>query len=202
MKIEPTDIPNRLGVMILPGTSLFPNALLPLYIFEPKYRQMLQAALEDHRMFAIAQMVSDTSAKDKICEVGGAGIIRACVMNPDGTSNLILQGVCRVRFLEWSHQFSYRQASLARLESSTPDLDQQEELTRLLRDCCRSLKQRGIQLPRQFEHYVLQIKDPEVLSDVMSSTLISDPGIRQNLLEELDVTTRVHRLVNCLSQQL
>ena len=40
--------------MPLPGAVLFPYALLPLYIFEPRYRKMLEQALQLHRMFCVA----------------------------------------------------------------------------------------------------------------------------------------------------
>ncbi|MFL6597797.1 MAG: LON peptidase substrate-binding domain-containing protein, partial [Chthoniobacterales bacterium] len=43
-------LPKQLPVMPLPGAVLFPHALLPLYIFEPRYRKMLEHALQRHRM--------------------------------------------------------------------------------------------------------------------------------------------------------
>ena len=47
-------LPKQLPVMPLPGAVLFPHALLPLYIFEPRYRQMLADALHSNRMFSVA----------------------------------------------------------------------------------------------------------------------------------------------------
>jgi Lon protease-like protein len=46
-------VPDEVPVMPLPGAVLFPRALLPLYIFEPRYREMLDRALQDHRMFCV-----------------------------------------------------------------------------------------------------------------------------------------------------
>ena len=46
-------LPEQLPVMPLPGAVLFPHALLPLYIFEPRYRKMLEHALRKHRMFCV-----------------------------------------------------------------------------------------------------------------------------------------------------
>ena len=87
------NLPEQVGVMVLPQTVFFPHHLLPLRIFEPRYREMLAKALESSRMFAVAmeQPGQPTSP------VGGLGLIRSCVTQPDGTSNLILQGVARVR---------------------------------------------------------------------------------------------------------
>ena len=49
-------IPSEVPVMTLPNATLFPQALLPLYIFEPRYRQMLVDMLHSHRMFSVASL--------------------------------------------------------------------------------------------------------------------------------------------------
>ena len=56
-KIE--DLPESVPVMVLPGVTLFPNALLPLYIFEPRYREMLEEALGSARIVAMAMPIDD-----------------------------------------------------------------------------------------------------------------------------------------------
>ena len=47
-------LPDQVPVMPLPGALLFPHALLPLHIFEPRYQEMLELALSEHRMFCVA----------------------------------------------------------------------------------------------------------------------------------------------------
>jgi Lon protease-like protein len=47
------DLPDEVPVMPLPGAVLFPHALLPLYIFEDRYRDMLEHALQRDRMFSV-----------------------------------------------------------------------------------------------------------------------------------------------------
>ena len=79
------DIPNEVAVMTLPNETLFPQALLPLYIFEQRYRRMLAEILHSHRMFVIAMQRRDFS-RECPSTVAGLGLIRVCVDNPDGTS--------------------------------------------------------------------------------------------------------------------
>src|SRR6266850_4519799 len=88
-------LPREVPVMILSNATLFPQALLPLYIFEPRYRRMLADALQTHRMFAIA-MQRPGRSRETPSTIAGLGLIRVSVDNPDGTSHLILQGVTRV----------------------------------------------------------------------------------------------------------
>ena len=52
--IPSLELPNEVPVMPLPGALLFPHALLPLHIFEPRYQEMLEHALREHRMFCVA----------------------------------------------------------------------------------------------------------------------------------------------------
>src|SRR5919109_2879420 len=94
-------LPEQAPVMPLPGTILFPHALLPLYIFEPRYREMLRYSLAQERMFCVALLRPERTewkSEDDFFDVATIGLIRACVGRGDGTSNLILQGLQRVRF--------------------------------------------------------------------------------------------------------
>ena len=61
--------------MTLPSATLFPQALLPLYIFEPRYRQMLADTLKHNRMFSVA-MQKPGRTRETPCPVAGLGLIR------------------------------------------------------------------------------------------------------------------------------
>src|SRR5437764_958264 len=97
-------LPEQAPVMPLPGAILFPHALLPLYIFEPRYRQMLVHALAHERLFCVALLRPERAEwkdEEDFFDVATIGLIRACVGRGDGTSNLILQGLQRVRYLHF-----------------------------------------------------------------------------------------------------
>src|SRR6187551_3884353 len=113
-------LPEQLPVMPLPGAMLFPHALLPLYIFEPRYRKMLEHALGEHRMFCVALIkpsCPDWHAPEDFFHRATAGLIRACVGRSDGTSNLILQGLQRVRFARFLQAKPFPLAEIESLES-------------------------------------------------------------------------------------
>src|SRR3954469_21509535 len=92
-------MPREVPVMTLPNATLFPQALLPLYIFEPRYRQMLAEALQSNRMFSVAMQKPGTTRESPV-PVAGLGLIRVAVDHRDGTSHLILQGIARVVLAE------------------------------------------------------------------------------------------------------
>ena len=99
MNIQEIKIPKEVPVMTLSQTVLFPQAMMPLFIFEPRYREMLSNVLEEDRIFAVAALddrEEDSETLETPCNIAGVGVIRACKQHPNGTSNLILQGLARV----------------------------------------------------------------------------------------------------------
>src|SRR3954447_5476042 len=115
-------LPDAVPVMPLPGALLFPHALLPLCIFEPRYRAMLARALAEDRMFCVTLIDSpgtDWDSSEDFRHVASVGLIRACVDRPDGTSNLILQGLQRVRFTGFRQEQPFPIAEIEPL-ASTP----------------------------------------------------------------------------------
>src|SRR5213596_501544 len=113
-------IPREVPVMTLPNATLFPQALLPLYIFEPRYRQMLADALHSTRMFSVAMQKPGT-ARETPSPVAGLGLIRVSVAHRDGTSHLILQGMTRVHLEETVRYKPYRIQRIRPME--TPPCD-------------------------------------------------------------------------------
>ncbi|PYK09701.1 MAG: hypothetical protein DME61_05830 [Verrucomicrobia bacterium] len=117
---SPVTLPKQLPVMPLPGAVVFPHALLPLYIFEPRYRNMLEHALRHHRMFCVTLIkpsCPDWHAPEDFFHLATVGLIRACVGRSDGTSNLILQGLQRVRFTSFEQETPFPIARIEIVES-------------------------------------------------------------------------------------
>lgn len=194
------ELPETLPVMVLSGVTLFPNALLPLHIFEPRYRAMLEESLGDCRMLAMA-MPRDEREKE-VEPIAGAGLVRACIRNDDGTSNLILQGVSRVRFTGWEQTEPFRIGRVEPLPSREGEGTDLAPLVTRLHALCSRFKEQGIELPTQFESYLNQITDVGVITDLVASTLVADPGIRQSLLEETEIPRRLEKLLAGLKIQL
>src|SRR5580658_3201860 len=106
------NLPDEVPVMTLPKIAFFPQALLPLHIFEPRYRRMLREVLASNRLLAVAGINPELADAQGQFEpphrVAGIGLIRACQKNGDGTSNILLQGLCRVEILDILADEPYR----------------------------------------------------------------------------------------------
>ncbi len=198
-------LPKQLAVMPLPGTVLFPHALLPLYIFEPRYREMLEHALQQHRMFCVALIkpsCPDWQAPEDFFHFATAGLIRACVGRGDGTSNLILQGLRRVRFTSFKQEKPFPIAGIDVVESRDPMTVETEALGTKVVELYGRLKQDRRPLPTKLDQYLSELRDLEMLADLTASAFVSDPLRRQRLLEEHSVNQRLRFLIKYLRDEI
>ena len=98
----------------LPNVVLFPNVLLPLHIFEDRYRAMVEDALGGDRI--IGMVLLRDRAQDRIDEaprvfpIGCSGVISHCTALDDGRFNIVLRGIEKFQILEEDHALAYRRA--------------------------------------------------------------------------------------------
>ena len=191
--------------MPLPGAVLFPHALLPLYIFEARYRKMLEHALRKHRMFCVTlvkPICPDWRAPEDFFHLATAGLIRACVERNDGTSNLVLQGLQRVRFTSFEQEEPFPIANIDTVESRDPTSVETEALGAKVIELYGSLKHDRRQLPEKLDRYLSELRDLEMLADLMASTFVDDPLRRQRLLEERSLNQRLRFLIRYLRDEI
>ncbi len=199
-----TILPEQIPVMPLPGALLFPHALLPLYIFEPRYCEMLEHALNYHRMFSVALIKPQHAqwrSPEDFFHIAGVGLIRACVGRGDGTSNLILQGLERVRFTAFEQATPFPIATIDTLESDSVSSVETEALAAKVLELYSKFKGAGRQLPAKVDRYLSDLGDPEMLADLVASTFINDALRRQRVLEELSVNQRLRLVIQYLREE-
>ena len=110
---KPSDLPVAIPVFPLGGALLFPRAVLPLNIFEPRYLSMVDAALVAHRLIGMIQPAGLISAAGEdhphLAEVGCAGRITGFQETEDGRYLIALTGISRFRVKEEiKHEGAYR----------------------------------------------------------------------------------------------
>lgn len=121
----------QLEIPIFPLSNVvfFPGTLLPLHIFESRYRQMVKDALEGDRrigmVLASSAWETDASVVHEVHSVGGLGEISEVQELEDGRYDIVLSGVRRFRILEFVSEAPYRLARVELLED--PYLEQPED---------------------------------------------------------------------------
>jgi Lon protease-like protein len=200
------DLPDEVPVMPLPGAVLFPHALLPLYIFEPRYRDMLEHALRHDRMFSVALIkpsCPEWQAPEDFFHFATVGLIRACVGRNDGTSNLVLQGLHRVRFSSFRQETPFPIARIDIIESRNNTATvKTEALGEKVLELYRKLKRAERRLPPKVDRYLAQLGNLEMLADLVASTFVDDPLRRQRMLEESSLNQRLRLLITYLQDEI
>jgi ATP-dependent Lon protease, bacterial type len=197
-------LPRQAPVMPLPGALLFPRALLPLHIFEPRYRDMLEYALAHERMFCVALIRPDRpqwKVSGDFFHIAGIGLIRACVGRADGTSNLILQGLQRVRLADFPQLHPFPIATLKPVAAAGETTIETEALGAKVLELYSRFKSTDRELPAKLDRYLSDLTDLAMLADLMAATFVVDPVRRQQILEELNLNARLRLVIQYLREE-
>jgi ATP-dependent Lon protease len=214
-------IPPEVPVMTLPKATLFPQALLPLYIFEPRYRRMLSDALHSTRMFSVA-MQRPGSSRESPSLVAGLGLIRVSVGHRDGSSHLILQGLARVELGEPVRYEPYRVQRIRPLETPPCDNVKVDALVAKVRELLERRITMGLPFPfpimapeaakgnspppsfspNKILDYLDSVADAEQAADLVSCAVLPGAVQRQAILETVDVEARLRQLINFLLAEI
>jgi len=196
----------RLPIFPLPDVVLFPHALLPLHIFEPRYRALARDVLAGDRTLSIVRLKPgferDYEGRPPIYDVAGLGEVIQSRQLDDGRYDMLVRGLGRIR-IEREHppEQPYRVVLARQLhdEYSGADLG-------VLATTLQALAERlATALPQGGEVLRAIIRDaaePGALADVLAASVIVDPNQRQRLIETVDVAGRLQRVGEAIAELL
>jgi Lon protease-like protein len=203
-RVMPTiHLPERCGVMLLPDCTLFPHGGLPLHIFEPRYRKMLDDALQGDCFFAVARMIGkkETHPSKCVAPVGTIGLVRASRESEDGTSQLLLHGVMRIRFNSWHDDREYPFAEIEPMVSFFTPENQSKAAMQTLRGAVEDAIHF---LPDEVQAGVFSLldraEDPALMTDIVCQQFIHEPDLRQMLLEMESIGGRIPIICDYLAK--
>jgi uncharacterized protein len=194
-----------LPIFPLPSSALFPGSVLPLHIFEQRYRDLVGDALADRKVLAIARLKpgfeDDYDGRPPIFDVCGAGVIVQHARRGDGRYDILLRGLSRVRIVrEHPPASRYRvvQASLL------PDLATDPAVTGALEQKLASLwSELSPHFPDALRDLHALTKDAPTagaVADRLSGALFADPELTHRLLTEQDPAERLALITEQLSE--
>jgi len=195
----------------LPDVVLFPGTVLPLHIFEPRYRKMLADAMAGERMIGMAQLQhgweSHVGLKPPVLPLLGVGRVADTENLADGRCNIALIGLARCRILnEVEKDEPYRIASVETLRDKALHGAEQHKLSKDIRAAIQAtaelLLRRSVR-PEAREllgRSLAEREDPGAAADFLASVFIRDPRIRQTLLENLDALQRAAQVQKLLER--
>lgn len=195
-----------LPIFPLPDVTFFPHTLLPLHVFEARYRAMVMDALARDRRLCVVKLRPGYEAayagKPAVHPVAGAGEIVSWERLATGRYNILVKGEWRVRLeREIPSDTLYRLVVARRLEDVPTATDVAASLDRI-RGACGGLL-RALDRPADLLDTALADgQPPGAIADRIAAAVLPDSSLRQELLETLDVSRRLERLASALDHLL
>jgi Lon protease-like protein len=183
---------------------LFPGALVPLHVFEPRYRAMVRDALEGPRALAVVLITGpdtrDAHGHPQIAAIAGAGTIVDHVELPNGRYNILVRGRARVELSELPFgEVPYRRAR-ATVLAAPPGEASAADVASLV-SAATAFAARVRERDRSFELSLPKDAPAGALADLCAHHLVLDLRERQAALETLEVGARVQRVAEVLALQ-
>ena len=188
----------RVPLFPLPGAILFPRSLIPLHIFEPRYREMVRDAMDGAGQIAMIQPLRlDDDNQAPLYEVGCVGELVGIEELEDGRFNIVLLGSHRFRLVrEADSETPYRCADvdIEAFDDSDPPAMSLGQRAEVERDARRLGDAMGLAV----DWAAVGRLDDEMLVNAIAQVAPFDVGAKQALLEQQALTDRADLLVQLM----
>jgi len=198
----PGTVIEELALFPLPQVVFFPQTLLPLHVFESRYRSMTERVLAGTKQLAVVLITEprrvDAQGHPPIAKVATVGEVVKSTQLSDGRYNVVLEGRARVALEELPFEPPFRRARavvLAPTETAVPDTDVAALVSAATRfsSRVRDRKRQELQLPATYQ--------PGPLADACAASLVIEAEERQRVLETLNIAERVRLCCELLAVQ-
>jgi len=198
-------VPDALPVLPLRDAVVFPFTAAPLVVGQPRSVRLVDEVMRGNRLLALVaqrEATAESPAPEALHRVGTIGMIHQLARSPDGGVRLIVQGIERIRILDWVSTEPYL---VARVEA---DPDQGEPgtevdgLRRAVSDIFRRLVEASPELPDELGGAADAITEPRHLVYFVASIVPLEVPVRQELLEMDPVGAKLRRLVDVLQREV
>jgi ATP-dependent Lon protease len=205
MNLDISEALDQLPIFPL-NTVLFPGAILPLHIFEERYKKMIEYAVDNGNLFGLSYRSNAAIGRETPPEVGSVGCvaqINALMPLESGRMNIVSSGLVRYRVIGFRQQLPFL---IARTEAFGDDPESDTEMDRAfsdVEDLCRQFLEAARALDENTAPASNELpEDPESLSLLMSSVLPIENESKQTLLESTSTTFRLAKLKQLLTSAL
>jgi len=198
-------IPDALPVLPLRDAVVFPLTAVPLAVGQPRSVRLVDDVMRGNRLLALAAQrdaKAEPATPDDLHRVGTVGVIHQLARVPDGSVRLMVQGIERVRLLDWIGTEPYLVARIEVARDLTVQATEADALRRAVVDIFRRLVEVSPELPDELAVAAENVTDPRHVAYFVASVVPLDLAVRQELLEMDPVTAKLRRLVDLLQREL
>jgi len=201
----PVSFKETLPLLPLRGMIVFPYMVVPLDVGREKSINALEAAMVNERLIVLAaqrQAKVNEPDQDDIFSVGTVAEIKQLLKLPDGTIRVLVEGLYRVRIVEYLHFDPYYAVRLAQVEETNEKDSEIEALVRSTLFHFEQYTKLNKKSPPEVLSSVLAIDDPARLADVIASHLNLKVEEKQSILEAFSAKERLETLCGILMKEI
>jgi ATP-dependent Lon protease len=198
-------VPDALPVLPLRDAVVLPLTALPLAVGQPRSVRLVDDVMRGNRLLAlVAQRDAKTepAALEDLHRMGTVGVIHQLARAPDGSVRLMVQGLERVRLLDFASTEPYLVARIQAAPEPSVQTTEGDALRRAVLDIFRRLVEASPDLPDELAGAVENVTDPRHLVYFVASVLPLDAAARQELLEMDGIPAKFRRVVDVLQREL
>lgn len=208
---EEPSLPSELPILPLQNLVVFPMTLFPLAVVEPRAVKLVDDAVLGPRMIGLVAMRPPTQEAGgeeegtplgQLYRVGTLAVVPKLLKLPDGSLRIIVQGLERIRILEYVATEPYLRARVERAPEVVEKDIEVEALMRNLMDLFQKLASLVPQMSEELQTLVLNIDEPRQLAYVLAASIRMELEERQAILEEDSVKAKLRRLTAVLSKEM
>ncbi len=197
-------IPDILPVLPLKETVIYPHIIVPLLITREEYVKLIDDALTADRLVAAVASKEEVEAPEpeQVYNIGTAAAIIRMLKLPDGSMQLFVQGVQRIRILEYVQRQPHLKARVEKVKEVVEESVELEGIARNVLTQFKKMVSLAPYLPNEIFIAAMNIGEPNNLADFIASNINIEMEEKQELLETLDVKERLEKLTVFLNKEI
>ena len=205
--ISTDNIPDTLPILPIVDTNLFPKMVLPLVLIQKEAIDLIDEAMAGSRMLGLLlSRRSDIDTKhtsDDLHRIGTVAMILKMSKMEDEKAQLLIQGLNRFRVDEYLTGKPYMQAKIKVLECRNADRSvENRALMANIVEQYEKIVDLSPGLPSEMGQMIKSIQEPNVLADMVASTINAPVTEKQKVIELLDVNMRLKKVTRLVNDQL
>ncbi len=198
-------ISDDLPVLPLRGVVVYPMMWLPLPIGQKRSIRLVEDNLPSNRIIALVTSKDESVEEpkpDQIHLIGTAAQVHRVLKTPDGTIRLLVQGMERVRIMEFIQDEPYLRARMEVVPETIEDNLEMEALMRAVQELFRKLIDLEPQMPDELAVMALNVEDARQLAYLVAGSMRLKTDESQKLLEMDSVHDKLMRLTVLLKKEV
>lgn len=198
-------VPAELAILPLRGVVIFPSAIVPLLISRGSSLKLVEDCRKGDNLLGLATQKNpddENPTPHALFARGCAGRILKMLKYPDGSVRILVQGVKRIEIREYVQYEPYFRARVAHLQDTfVPSKDLDALQAHVVSQFAKFVSMVPY-LPDELQGVVMNIKDPGRVSDLIASNLNISVDEKQDLLNTVEVRSRLEKLSSILNREV